>query len=110
DGVREVLELERFVDERVRADDDGDLAVRDPLLELRARDVRGLFLAHLAREFAAFAAGDEADRDRMVLEVRNESREMLLREDLGRAHVRDLQVAALTPLEDGFRPRDELAA
>ena len=37
--VREVFKLDRFLYERMCADDDRDLAIRDPFQKLSARDV-----------------------------------------------------------------------
>ncbi len=98
DGVREVFELHGLLDERVRADEDGNLAVPDPLQELCARDVGRLAPAHLRGELFAPRTGDEPDGELVRGEIFYERLEVLFREDFRRCHVGDLEVAVCLSL------------
>ena len=96
DDQPELVELDRLLGERVRADDEVDRAAR----ELGAR---------ISRRFAAVALPvSEATRNRDAIEQPPNRQVVLVRQNLGRRHERDLQ-AVLHRDERGEQRDDRLA-
>ena len=76
-GEREIAERDLVLEQRVGADQQIDLAEREPVERLVAL-------------LAALAAGEDGDADAGLLGERRDGGEMLAREDFGRRHQRGL--------------------
>ena len=77
DGQRQIAERDLVLEQRVRADQEIDLAEREAVEDVGA----------LA---AALAAGQDGDADAGLLRQRRDGGEMLARQDFGRRHQRGL--------------------